>query len=95
MLSFKCITQAELPYVMQSYLIVVGVVQIFLLLFLTLFHLVTHCPLSRGRVTVVHRVISVTSRTDIRSCGETRSTGEHAMLGTLKQIGSKPYTDMN
>ena len=54
-------------------LVIVGVVQIFLIL-LVLLHLVSHRPLSRGRVPVVHRVVGVPSGTDIGPGGESSGT---------------------
>lgn len=58
------------------YLIIVCVVQIFIIVILVLFHLIPNSPLSRRCMPVVHWVVGISSRTDIRSRGETSGTEE-------------------
>lgn len=67
----------------MTHLIIVSVVQILVIIVLVLLHLIAHRPFPRGCVPIVHRVIGITSRTDIRSRCETRGTAEHKTLQQL------------
>lgn len=67
----------------MTYLIIVSVVQILVIIVLVLLHLIAHRPLPRGCVPIVHRVIGITSGTNIRPSCETRGTAEHNTLQLL------------
>lgn len=69
----------------MMYLIIVSVVEILVIIVLVLLHLITHCPLPRRCVPIVHRVIGITSGTNIRPRCETSGTAEH---NTLQQLFS-------
>ena len=62
-----------LNYKRLTNLVIVGVVQIFLILFV-LFHLVPNCPLTRGRMAVIYRVVRIPSGTNIGPGGKSSST---------------------
>lgn len=77
--------QVNLAPFRMMYLIIVSVVEILIIIVLVLLHLIAHRPLPRGCVPIVHRVIGITSGTNIRPRCETRGTAEH---NTLQQLFS-------
>ncbi len=62
------------------YLIIVCVVQIFIIIILVLFHLVSDRPLPWRCMPVIHWIVGITSRADIRPCGETSCTKKEKLL---------------
>lgn len=68
---------------MDKHLIIIGVIQIFIIIILVLFHLVPNCPLSWGCMTVIHWIVGITSRPNIRSGGESSCTDEEQLFKML------------
>ena len=67
----------------HRHLIIICVVQIFIIIILVLFHLVPNRPLPWGSMSVIHRIVGITSRTDIRSGGETSGAKEKQFMQKL------------
>lgn len=65
-----------------QHLIIVCVVQIFIIVILVLFHLIPNSPLSRWCMPVIHWIIGISSRTNIRSGCKASGTENRKVIQT-------------
>lgn len=67
------------------HLIIICVIQIFIIIVLALFHLIPNCPLPWGCMSIIHWIIGITGRTNIRSGSKTSCTKGQQIILKIKK----------